>query len=223
MQFLEENENHRVIICLPSGDIDILVLTVSVLCSHKTRILLDNSSGKELKSVWFGALELSQRRSASLIGLHAFSGNDYVSSFFKKGKDQFWKPLEKFEKFHDCFSNLAVQYEISEELFKQLEEFVCYLCGMRINSVNEVRWRLFEKKHKRENKIADLSSLPPCQEVLRYHCQRANYVAYIWRHSFQPIIQLEDVENHGWFQSGDIFWFNLAFPDDVEDMLCLDI
>ena len=76
MQFLEENENHRVIICSPSGDTNILVLTVSVLYSHKTRILLDNNSGKERKSVWLGALELSQQRSTSLIGLHAFSGND---------------------------------------------------------------------------------------------------------------------------------------------------
>ena len=72
-----------------------------------------------------------------------------VSSFFKKGKNQFWKLLEKSEKFHDCFSNLGVQYEMSEEVFKQLEEFVCYLCGMRIKSVNEVRWRLFEKKYER--------------------------------------------------------------------------
>ena len=91
MQFLEENENHHVIIRLPSGDTNILVLTVSVLYSHKTRILLDNSSGKEQKSVWLGALELFQQRSTSLIGLHAFSGNDYVSSFFKKGENQFWK------------------------------------------------------------------------------------------------------------------------------------
>ena len=37
------------------------------------------------------------------------------------------------------------------------------------------------------------------------------------------MIQFEDVENHGWFQPRDIFWFNGAFPDDVEDMLCLDI
>ena len=86
MQFLEENENHGVIIRSPSGDTDILVLTVSVLYSHKTRILLDNSSGKEQRSVWLGALELSQQRSTSLIGLHEFSGNDYVSSLFKKGK-----------------------------------------------------------------------------------------------------------------------------------------
>ena len=57
MQFLEGNENHCVIIRLPSGDTNILVLTVSVLFSHKTRILLDNSSGKEQKSVWLGALE----------------------------------------------------------------------------------------------------------------------------------------------------------------------
>ena len=76
MQFLEENENHRVIIRSPSGDTNILVLTVSVLYSHETRILLDNNSGKERKSVWLGALELSQQRSTSLIGLHAFSGND---------------------------------------------------------------------------------------------------------------------------------------------------
>ena len=55
MQFLDENENHCVIIRSPSGDTDILVLTVSVLYSHKTRILLDNSSGKEQKSVWLGA------------------------------------------------------------------------------------------------------------------------------------------------------------------------
>ena len=187
MQLLEENENHRVIIHWPSGDTGILVLTISVLCSHKTRIFLENSSGKERKSVWLGVLELSQQRSTSLIGLHAFSGMDYVSPFFKKGKDQFWKLLEKFEKFHDCFSSRGVQYEVSEEWFKQLEEIVCYLYGMRIKSVNEVGWKLFEKKHKRENKIADLSSPPPCQEVLRYHCQRANYVAYIWRHSFRPM------------------------------------
>ena len=37
------------------------------------------------------------------------------------------------------------------------------------------------------------------------------------------MIQLEDVENHGWFQSGDIFWFNVALLDVVKDMLCLDI
>ena len=76
MQFLDENENHRVIIRSPSGDTNILVLAVSVLYSHKTRILLDNNSGKERKSVWLGALELSQQRSSSLTGLHAFSGND---------------------------------------------------------------------------------------------------------------------------------------------------
>ena len=40
MQFLEENENHCVIIRSSSRDTNILVLTVSVLYSHKTRILL---------------------------------------------------------------------------------------------------------------------------------------------------------------------------------------
>ena len=51
MRFLEGNENHRVIIRSSSGDTDTLVLTVSVLYSHKARILLDKISGKERKSV----------------------------------------------------------------------------------------------------------------------------------------------------------------------------
>ena len=51
MHFLDENKNHRVIIRSPSGDTDTLVLTVSVLYSHKARILLDKISGKERKSV----------------------------------------------------------------------------------------------------------------------------------------------------------------------------
>ena len=37
------------------------------------------------------------------------------------------------------------------------------------------------------------------------------------------MIRYADVENHGCFQSRDIFWFNIVFPDDVKDMLCLDI
>ena len=34
---------------------------------------------------------------------------------------------------------------------------------------------------------------------------------------------LEDVDNRGWLQSDEIFWFNVAFPDHLEDMLCLEI
>ena len=43
MQFLEENENHRVVIRSPSGDTDILDLTASILYSHKTRIFLERN------------------------------------------------------------------------------------------------------------------------------------------------------------------------------------
>ena len=86
LQFLKTNTNHQVIIRSPSGDTDIIVLVVSLLYDYKDRVIIDNGSGKERKSIWIGGIELSQHRCHSLIGLHSFTGNDYVSSFFKTGK-----------------------------------------------------------------------------------------------------------------------------------------
>ena len=49
MQFLEENENHRVVIRSPSGDTDILDLTASFLYSHKQEYF---SKGTKIFLVW---------------------------------------------------------------------------------------------------------------------------------------------------------------------------
>ena len=50
-------------------------------------------------------------------------------------------------------------------------------------SVNCVRYKMFEKKQCRENKITDLSTLPPCHQVLQYHIKRSNVITYIWKQS----------------------------------------
>ena len=51
-------------------------------------------------------LSVSYRQALS--GIHAFSGNDYVSSFFRKGKQLFWKKLLEYPDFVDVFSKLGV-------------------------------------------------------------------------------------------------------------------
>ena len=57
----------------------------------------------------------------ALAGMHAFSGNDYVSSFFRKGKTQIWKKILKNPQFIQVFGNL-VNFN-----FEDLEKFVCSL------------------------------------------------------------------------------------------------
>ena len=88
------------------------------------------------------------------------------------------KLLEKYQKFEDCFANLGLTSSLPDEMFQLLEEFVCLLYGIRSKSVNEARWKLFERKNKRENKIPDLSSLPRCKDVLWYHALSSNFVVY---------------------------------------------
>ena len=111
---------------------------------------------------------------------------------------------------------------LNDDGLLQLEEFVCYLYGVKTKSVNDARWNIFNQKYKSENKVPDLSSLPPCQQALYYHSKRSNLVAYIWRKSQQPSLDLSDISEYGWFADGQIQWIDDAFPENVEHLLLND-
>ena len=73
-QAIEECESNRVLLRLPSGDTDILVLIISLLYEFKNRIVIVGSSRK---LIWLGSIDFSSNRLNSLLGFHAFTGNDY--------------------------------------------------------------------------------------------------------------------------------------------------
>ena len=50
------------------------------------------------------------------------------------------------------------------------------------------------KKYTRQNKVVDLSSLPPCNQVLQLHTARANTIAAIWKSSVIPMINLSELK-----------------------------
>jgi hypothetical protein len=148
-----------------------------------------------------------------------YASDDYVSSFFKKGKDKCWKLLEKNEKFETCFANFGVEPVLQENNFQILQEFVSLLNGVKAKYVDEARWKIFQKKNQRENKITDLSLLPPCTAVLQLHATRSNAVAYLWRNSENPRVEFPSLEESGWTSTGEIFWIDDSFPSDVEELL----
>ena len=74
----------------PSGDTDILALFVAH-DFRDTKVFIDNGTGKNQKTIEVTSSQLSAEEKKALIGVHAFSGNDYMSSFFRKGKSAFWK------------------------------------------------------------------------------------------------------------------------------------
>lgn len=117
------------------------------------------------------SLEIEKKK--ALLGLHALSGNDFVSSLFRKGKQAFWRTMSKKVEFVSLFTELGSSSQVSDNLFNGFEKFVCVLYGnQRISSVNQLRHKLFMQKFEREKKVVDLSLLPPCKENLKLHILR---------------------------------------------------
>ena len=63
----------------PSGDTDILTCRDDF---RDTKVFIDNGTSKNRKIIEVASSQLSAEVKKALIGVHAFSGNDHVSSFF---------------------------------------------------------------------------------------------------------------------------------------------
>ena len=82
-----------------------------------------------------------------MIGFHAFTGNDYIISFYRKGKVACFKILQGSSKFQSMFEKLGNKLELSDDLLRKLEEFICHICVMREKDVNEVRFEKYYNKY----------------------------------------------------------------------------
>eukprot|EP00794_Sanderia_malayensis_P020967 gene20967-biopygen15473 len=208
-----------VMIRSPSGDIDVLVLFLGHDFAG-IQILIDDGTGLSRKIIDIASSTLDNDKRRALIGLHAFSGNDYVSSFFRKGKVAFWQKMVKKTEYVNLFADLGTTFAASEELARGLEKIVCALYGKeRLLSVNNARKKKFLQKFESEKKIKDLSLLPPCQSNLKLHVERANYVALMYREADRLMMDLNDPVNHGWNEEGSVVWSDESYPDDVATLL----
>ena len=91
-----------------SGDTDILVL----FQLHSARLvgvrcLVDNGTGKNRKIIDASTTGLPVLECQALVGIHTFSGNDYILSLFGKRKKYFWKKVISNQQFLETFANLG--------------------------------------------------------------------------------------------------------------------
>ena len=69
---------------------------------------------------------------------HSHSGN-----FRREAKKRCWKITKKFLTFLTLFKTLRTSQERHGDLFGQLEEFVCFVCCAKVDSINNVKWNKF--------------------------------------------------------------------------------
>lgn len=216
---LTRHPSKKILVRSPSGDTDILVILLNKLLEYQDRVYLDYGNGKHRKGLWLADIDLPDEIKKCMLGFHAFTGNDYISSFFRKGKTACWKIVEKYSRFVGIFTSLGLSWELEEELADALEEYVCLLYGSRKKKVNDVRSEIFERKHVNQRKVIDISHLPPCRTTLLLHSKRANVIAKIWNSSHEPMLEEPDFTHNGWNSSLEICWMDEAFPRDMNRIL----
>ena len=219
---LSESPETLVTLRSSSGDTDVIVLAIALLHRFRERVVIDDGSGKNRRLIKLKDLDIQEEILDALIGFHAYTGNDYVSSFFRKGKGTCFQVLDRSNKFKRSFAKLGDDWQLSDQLFTELEEFTCYLYGARSKDINKLRYKIFDKKYTKENKIIDMCTLPPCRSVLKLHAERANFVAALWKRSTQSNIGTPSITSSGWSNDGTITWIDSAFPSEIEDILLDD-
>ena len=137
---------NNVLIRSRSGDIDIIASLVGQQ-DLPTELYVYNGTGSGRKILQPSLCELSLHERSAIIGFHAFTGNDYTSSFFRKGKKTCWKIAKRNPEFMEFFAKLGTSNEVDDELLSSAEAYVCSLYGKsKLRSVNEARSKIFWDK-----------------------------------------------------------------------------
>ena len=98
----------------------------------------------------------------------------------------------------NAFSILGGNWEVSNDIFIMLEEFICQLYDYRNKSSDRVHFQIYDKKYTKENKVIDMAALPSCSPNLRLHILRSNMVASLWKRSTTASFIMPDISQHGW-------------------------
>ena len=111
-----------------SGDTDITVLAVALI-DDRNRVLYDHENGDNRKTFWLNSINISDKHRSAIIGFHAFTGNDHVSSFFRKGKKRCCEVAIKNSLFLAAFAKPWDHWNLEEQVILTLEEYICCIFG----------------------------------------------------------------------------------------------
>ena len=139
---LMNNDVNEVCVRSSSGDINILVIMIGIFGCSNNYIVVDKGTGKSRRKIRIDSSTLSERHQKALVGFHAFTGNDYVSSLMRKTK-KLWKKVDGDEFMIDFFCKLGNE-NLTNDLYKNAEKCVCKLYGNDLlENVNDLRSKLY--------------------------------------------------------------------------------
>ena len=110
------------VVRLNSGDIDTPIILLGIELERNVHVYIDNGTDKNRRVLALSKCDLTDQQTKALVGVDAFTGNDYVASFLRKGKQLCWKHVCKDEEFLDLFATLGTEINVTEAMPIGLEK-----------------------------------------------------------------------------------------------------
>ena len=123
---------------------------------------------------------LGQTMYQALPFLHAFTGSDTTSTFQNMGKKKGYDILKTYDDALETFSSICMNpfqpFTMTSTEFKVMQRFVVlmYSKASEFTMANEARKEMFFQKN------SNLDVIPPTENALFHHCQRAIYQTGVW-------------------------------------------
>ena len=106
--------------------------------------------------------------------------------------------MKSDERFVDAAKLLGEYLQLLPTVKEVLQEFTCWLYGVKeYSAVNNARYELLCKSQ------PDLRRLPPTQDELFRHMDKANYQCYEWKRALRNESH-QDPDGHGWLMKDGI-------------------
>lgn len=176
-----------------SDDTDVFVLLVFFCWKHQitSQITMKRFDGKCI-DINLTALTLGEH-CLQLLPLHVATGCDTVSYPFGKGK---LTAVNLMKKSKLDLSAIGEANTSEEQLLTAGCHLFCLLYGIDAPiTMNELRYTIFTTKRE---KCSNLRLLPPTDEALSHHMQRAHLQAMLWKAADQSQPPQVNVEDFGW-------------------------
>lgn len=163
-------------------DVDLLIILSMLPDQYNNIYFLKPSSGKVLEKLFnLNSYELPQYR--LLLGfIHAFSGCDTTSAFFRIGKTTFTKfVLKNMDILHKYIEVFLKDNASDEEIGTASEFIVALLYGAKPNDTSLFKCRYISFVKQSKNTRFQLSLLPPTAESAKLHGKRVYLQMQQWR------------------------------------------
>ena len=157
-------------------DVDLLIILTALSGSSTNIYMLKPGKGNiENKLYTPSSMKFGSVVKDNILFLHAFSGADTTSAFFRQGKLKFIKLLEKHKQLQDLVTMFRDPYAEPEKIAEVGNAVIIQLYGTNeCKSLCDARYQCFAQLLNKTN--FSLASLPPTDAAARLHSLRAEVV-----------------------------------------------